>query len=232
MFLLKNLLELFASLLSILDRFFDRTGQYLDEMWEEFPRPVRMLDATIRYFTGLAGLVIEGLALQYFDLLAVSLEKRATGVKDTGMGKPYQHVMTPANAVRYVAYCIAQTLRFVSLTRDASLLEFVATKMGLWVWHLVKRFKLIVQILGFTSEAEVIAFFRSFMAGRVASALLLAVVAVIGFALILCCATVGMLAFAGTIIEPQGWKQFTLFSQHPRRKERIRISRRVGGVVP
>lgn len=228
---LKNLLEWLTAIISVLDRVFDLLGDTLGNLWDDFPNPIKMANDIISFFSQLPGTVIAGFSLNYFDLTAASLEIKAQSVVEE-QGRPYQHVMTPANSIRYVAYLIEQSLRFLTLTREQDIVDTLFGAFGRWVYRLLKRFELILKLIGLAEEKDFVKFFRDLKAARLGSALVIAVISLLVFLMIISTATTGMLMFGGTILEPKAWEQFVLFSQHKREKQSIRISRRVGGVAP
>lgn len=228
---LKNFLELLAGIISTLDRVFDLLGDTLAELWDDFPNVLKMVNTLIGFFSQLPGTVIAGFSLFYFDLCAAGLETKSPAtVKD--QGRPYQNVMTPANGVRYCAFLIEQSLRFLTLTRDQTIVDAIFGALGRWTFRLLKRFELILKLIGLANEQDFIGFFQRMKAARLGSALVIAVIAALVFVVILSTAITGMFLFGGTILEPKAWQKFTLFSQHKRKREKVRIYRRVGGVAP
>lgn len=229
---LKNFLEWLSAIISVLDRVFSAAGDLIGNLWEDFPNVIKMVNHLLTFFNGLPGAVISGFSLAYFDLMAVSLEKARVRAPDANVGAPYQHVMTPANAIRYNAYLIEQSIRFLTLTRETNIVDVIFTALGRWVYQLLKRFELLRKIIGLIEEGDFIKFFQSMKAAKAGTFLVIAVISLLVFIMILSTATTGMLLFGGSILEPKAWQKFVLFSQHKRKKERVRISRRVGGVAP
>lgn len=229
---IKNLVEWLVAILSVLDRVFDSAGDLLSGLWDDFPNPIKMVNHILTFMTRLPGHVVAGFALGYFDQAAIAFDKPNVRKPDPEFGLPWQHVMTPGNAIRFAASLIEESLRFLTLSRDQSIVETLFTAFGRWAFRLLKNFNLIKKILGLQTEADFIKLFMSMKAARVGTIVLYACVAALVFIVILSTATTGMLLFGGTILKPRSWEEFTLFSQNKRKKEQTRISRRVGGVRP
>lgn len=229
---MKNLVEWLTAITSIFDRFFDRTGQLLGDLWDEFPNPLKMINLLIAYFSSLPGIIVAGFALGYWETMAQTMRPGRASADVEDVGKPYQHVMTPEKAVLWQSFLIEQSLRFITLTREDNLVDLILGAMGRWLFRLLQRFELILKLLRLEKERDFVRFFMDMKSARVGSALVIAVAALLAFIVVLSTATTGMLMLGGSILEPKAWQQFVLFSKHPRKKERVKISRRVGGVAP
>ena len=228
---IKNFLEWLSAIIAVMSRVSDSAGETLGLMWDDFPNPVKLINHVLNFFNSLPGAVVSGFALAYWDLTAASLEIKGEKTVE-GQGRPFQHVMTPAQAVRYGAYLIEQSIKFLTLSRDSNIVDKIFAALGTWAYNLLKRFETIRKIIGLVEEQDFIKFFQSLRAAKAGSLVVIAVISALVFLMIISIATTGMLMFGGTILEPKAWQDFVLFSQHKREKMKVRISRRVGGVVP
>lgn len=228
--MLKTFIEALAIILQSLDQLFDRVGQLFDDMFAAFPNPIKMVDAVVRFLTGLAGIAVGKSASFYFGLAAGLLEK---GQKVEEFGRPYQHLMTPANAMRYVGRQVEVSITTLTNTSENGLAFFLAQRIGLWFWQLFKRFKLILGLLGIKDAADAVNFIWKLVTSRVGAVWATAVFAVFGLLLVVSSATTGLLVFLAVgVLEPMEWQKFVCNWKNPRQKEKVRISRRVGGVKP
>jgi hypothetical protein len=231
-FFWKNFLEALAVVLQSFNAIVERIGDLFHELILAAPNPLKMLNALTEFATGLAGIAIGKTSTTYFGLLASLLEKSSYGQTE-GLGRPYQHVMTPAKSVRWISFQLESIVTFLTNTSEQSLVPFLLQRFGIWLWHLFKKFKLLLKIIGIRSEADFVAIVSGKIGTFVGRAWALAAIVVFGFLLVTCISTTGMLLFFSVAyVKPDGWEKFSLFGQHKRRKEKVRIYRRVGGVSP
>lgn len=233
---LRHLIGFLEILFAIGEEVIDRLGQSINQTIGAFPNLLAIADIWIQFFTGLLGIVLSKSATQYWRLWYQSFEKRSTRQPDSigdPSGKPWQHVMQPAAAGEFATACCEAGFKAVTLTDDNSLVYVIATGLGRWLWSLVKRFKLLRAVLKLKDVEGAVALVLAIVQKRFARLWLLAFAAALGFLLWLSIAFSGLAALISLYTAPDLWKRFTLFSQHPRKKERSkRIYRRIGGVPP
>lgn len=233
---LLNLLQLIELLRGVFDDMSDKLGQFLEDVWAAFPNVIGMADAVIRLTSGLLGIVIGRSATIYWRMFAREFEKPGELVPENFYpipGRPYQHVMTPSNALNFVAKAGEVWMQTITFTGETGLAAALASFVGRFLWNLWKRFKFIREVMGWKTEADVIAWSTRWLAKKKDFAGLVAVVAAFAVFSWICLTFSGLfVSLAAGSIKDDLWRDFVLFSGHKRKKEKVRIYRRVGGVAP
>lgn len=230
----ENLLEVLSVITDFADDFFKRLGDYIGDVLDAFPNLVKIADLTLQFFTGILGLVVASSATSYLSLLAAAYRRpdKARN-RDEEIGSPYQHVMRPDQAAEWIAGCMSEGIKTFTTTSDTGLIGWALQKAGIWLWSVIKRLELLKKLIAIKSEQDAIGFVVGLFRSKRGTLLITAILAIVGVLLILACATACKLTFyGGTVFAPRLWEKHILFPNHPRKKERIRIYRRVGGVRP
>lgn len=230
---LKNLLEIISVLIKVADGLGDLLGDFLVDLLKSGGNPLGIGVAAVNFANGFAGVVLAAAGTFYFGVAAKYYQK---GGGDSALeGKPFQHVMTPANSLLWIESALGKVIKTVTFTDRQSLADLIFGAVGRFFWRLLKPglIRNVLKLLKLRNEAEFVLFFTKKVGDAITGVAFKAILAALAALLVLMVAIVSQLVFVGvTIVAPTEWKNFVLFSQHPRRKEKVRLYRRVGGVTP
>jgi len=146
-------------------------NDHLDDFFAAFPNPVAMLDVLVNFFTGLPGIFVSA----PFVAMEIAIIKRLKALK------VHNRLMTLENAVHMAFDAHAEVARQITFTDSSGLLGWLGGVIGRFLWTFAKRLKLLRDLLGAKSEAEVIRVVINSLKSRVS--LLRVVAMVIGIVL-------------------------------------------------
>lgn len=152
---LLRLLLLLELLWSSFERILERFGQFLSELWDAAPNVIEMADATTRWITSTAGIVLGMQANQLIRLAREQVEKDL-----------HSRLIKPVDCFRFLEFAWSDLIRISTNTNDAGLLEWAAQKLSLWLWHTFKQFKKLWQLLNITDEYELLQFVQKLLGGK------------------------------------------------------------------
>lgn len=112
-----------------------------------FTFPIRFLDATLKLFTGLVGIVvrapISGLRQTVLDALRAN--------------KLHNRIMTFESAVHLAFDSLSKWTNLMTFTDESGIIGILLQRMGRTLWHLRSRYKLVKLFIAAESESEIIA---------------------------------------------------------------------------
>lgn len=217
----------------------DRVGQFLRDLVRSGGRPVAVVNAITTFLSAIAGIIVGKLATWRFAVVAQLLEKQKSQTAEELMedvGKPYQHVMTPAQAVYWFQAVFERTLKTISGTSEQTILDIIISAIARSVFRMITGSGFLSQIwkiLKIKDEAAAVRWFADKVQRFKDNAVVLATLAAIVAFFMLCVHVASHVFFWGALfIAPREWENHVLFPSNPREKQKVRISRRLGGVRP
>jgi len=117
-----------------------------DNLRAGFPNPVRMFDAFLRFGTTLGGIATALPSQTQLEFWVDFLRKAGIANK----------VMTAEQAVRAMFGSVTAYSQAVTQTGENGLAEWIAQRLGMFIYHFVKKWKFIYKLIGAKSEAEIV----------------------------------------------------------------------------
>lgn len=143
-------LELLDDFFSVIERLFDRVGQWLSDLWDAFPNPLRMADVSVEFFTGVVGLVLGVVTTPLWR----NMRRNATKVCRGKLARPEE-------VLRWMEEALIDAVQQISMTSEQGLTAWLVQRISVWLWHLFKRFKKILAIIRIRELADVVKIVKS-----------------------------------------------------------------------
>jgi hypothetical protein len=156
-----------------IDEFIERVDRFLDDFGDAFPNPLRMVNVTLEFVTGIPGF-----------LVAVPFNGFAANARDFTNAAGYKHrLMTSENAIS-VPFEIAESLaKGVTFTTEDGIIEWLAQRLGTFLWTLYKRLKFVLDLIDafpeFEDVLDVIQFVKGVLKGTLKLNIIVAAIALI-----------------------------------------------------
>lgn len=240
--ILLQILLVLKILFNIADGISDRFGQFVSDLFSSAGSPLGVANAISTWLTSSAGIIVAETSTLWFQAAGAALEKapRATGFFDVAnppdVGKPWQHVMTPAQACYWVQACFGEFSKFITSTGEQTIVDRILGAIGRWVWRIFTKsggLRTLLKILKIRSETDLANYFVGKVGKLMDKAQLLAVLAIVAAVFLACVYFAGAIFYISSqFIAPLEWQNHVLNFKNPRERVRTKISRRVGGVAP